>query len=71
MLRRVFSGTKWGAQDAHEHPEDGFGGVYRLEGPPFPAGRFDDDAAYVLGVWMLRNDVQSYEVVSEQALRGE
>ena len=47
------------------------GRFYRLENPPFPAGRFDDDAGYVWGIWMRPEGVAGYEVVTEQALRGE
>ena len=47
------------------------GRVYRLEGPPLPGGRFKDDADYVWGVWVRREGVKFYEVVTERALRGE
>lgn len=46
------------------------GRAYCLVGSPLRDGMFDNDAGYVFGIWMRREGVKSYEVVSGPALRG-
>lgn len=47
------------------------GRVYLLKGPPPPYGHCDQDAEYVWRRWLSRSGAESFEVVSEAALRGE